>query len=239
MKTLKGVIVAVGLLVAGSAHGFSDDALKRVDRSATYSVLAENPGAYAGKDLLLGGTVVNAGPDRIEVAELPLDARYRPIVSFTSLGRFVVTSRERLDPSLYRRGVLVTVIGTVTAGQGGVPVLAGREFQPWKEPAKAAAPPPDAYETVYEDDEEYLDDGYVDDGVDEEYVYDGYVPSYYPYPYYYPYAYPSYYPYYPWSYGGSLFFGFGGGGRDHFGSGRGHSGGGGHGGRGGHMRGGR
>lgn len=178
-KTVIFLIVAL-LLAAGVAYPFSDHALSLVDPNITFDKLRENPDAYLGKRLLLGGTIIssvrNRGELRVEVAQLPLDAENRPDDSFRPDGTFIASTRNQDDFSDYKAGHFVSVVGSVSgtevistaSGEETVPEITVIEAQFWSYYVLTPEYPPG---TVY------------------RHYYD---------PDYYWNAYPYYYPYYPW-----------------------------------------
>lgn len=191
MTRLLLAVCFLALIGAVDARAFTNDALGRVDRTVTFIELAENPEAYLGKHILLGGTIVSAEETvrgtELDIDQLPLDADRRPSDQFASGGRFRAVSPKRLDPADYRPGTMVTLIGEVTGKvvaeyddeEETSPLLLVREIESWKRLG--------------------ADRGYGPPGADEpqpyvvhEYVY----PSYPTYPYY--------RPYYPWWPGGVI-----------------------------------
>jgi outer membrane lipoprotein len=215
MKPWAGLPVFLAMIAATTAHCFTAEALKQVDRRVAFYDLSRNPEVFVGKNVILGGSIIavakREGGTRLEIAELPLTSTNRPDPGYESTGRFLATTPDPLDRDIYRTGLLITVIGTVT-GRARVitdedeeiyPLLAVKEMRVWSyyEPPRVA----------YEAEPRTTD------------VYD-YPPPVYA-PYYYPY-YP-YYPYSPWWFGWGIYIG------DYWGHH--HDGHGGHGGYGGHA----
>ena len=57
MKKLPIMILPLLLLVGGCAHNLSKSSLALADRTITFVKLRENPDAYNGKFILLGGVI--------------------------------------------------------------------------------------------------------------------------------------------------------------------------------------
>jgi outer membrane lipoprotein len=111
------IAMASLLLLAGCAPVISRGALKQVDQSLTFEQLLENPEAYRGKTVLLGGNIIETQnfSDRtlITVLQSPLDFRKKPAVEDKSRGRFIVYVSGFLDPAIYRNGRKITAVGSV------------------------------------------------------------------------------------------------------------------------------
>jgi outer membrane lipoprotein len=192
------VIMLLVLCTATQGHPFTAGALKQVDRRVAYYDLARDPTVFVGKEVILGGAIIMVSSrergTRLEVAELPLTSADRPDPGFGSTGRFLATTADELDRRVYRPGLLITIIGTVTGrarvivdeDEESYPLLAVKEMRVWSD-----YEPPRATARVYEAEPETT------------YVYDYPPPAYIPY--YYPY-YP-YYPYSPWWFGWGIYFG--------------------------------
>ncbi len=118
------IAVAIVLLVVGCAPVISQRALEEVDRSVSFEQLLDNPDAYRGKTVLLGGTIIETQnfSDRtlITILQRPLGYRDRPTSEDVSMGRFILQVPGFLDPAIYRPGRKVTVVGSVM----------GREVRP-------------------------------------------------------------------------------------------------------------
>ncbi len=139
----RALILALFPLVffTGCAHWISDQSRALADRTITFSKLRENPDAFRGKFVLLGGTVAavarNAEGTSLEVIEYRLDSRELPDVVVPSRGRFLATTPESLDPAHFKPGALVSLMGEVVGAKvqplEGVaytyPVIAIREIR--------------------------------------------------------------------------------------------------------------
>jgi outer membrane lipoprotein len=107
--------------------------------------VAANPEVYAGKVLLVAGTIIEAKNlpqgTRLEVLQYPAGRRGRPQTHLSSGGRFLVLAPEYLETAIYRPGRAVTVAGEVTGQQElplgettyRYPVVTPRELYLWQE----------------------------------------------------------------------------------------------------------
>ena len=117
-----GILLVCLTLGSGCATGPSPvpEALApQVDRSVSFAQLLENPDAYVGKVLVLGGQVLQskrlADATRIEVLQLPLGDSERPVSQRTSSqGRFLAYEKTFLDPATLSDQPQVTIVGKVT-----------------------------------------------------------------------------------------------------------------------------
>lgn len=110
-------IAMASLLIAGCAPVISSRALRQVDQSLSFERLLEDPEAYRGKTVLVGGTIINIRnfPDRalITVLQRPLGFRNKPTSEDISGGRFILYVPGFLDPAIYHAGRKITVVGSV------------------------------------------------------------------------------------------------------------------------------
>jgi outer membrane lipoprotein len=126
MRKLLVLLPTLLLFLAGCAHDFSDKSLALVDRTISFGTLRENPDAYRGKFVFLGGSVANVTPvpegTLLEVAQYRLDSRGMPDQTAGTGGRFLATTPEFLDTATCKPGALVSMVGEVT----------GKKVQPLK-----------------------------------------------------------------------------------------------------------
>jgi len=106
---------------AGCSPPFPEELLQKVEKDVPFIALQKVPENYAGKLLLLGGTIVETKNltegTRIEVLQKPLDGEARPELSDRTDGRFLILAQQFLDGAVYQRGRMITVIGEVAAPQ--------------------------------------------------------------------------------------------------------------------------
>jgi outer membrane lipoprotein len=79
--------------------------------------MRQNPEAYVGKRVMLGGHILEVRnlpqSTYVTVLQTPLGFQDRPQPKEQSQGRFVVVYDGFLDPAIYEQGRLLTVAGTV------------------------------------------------------------------------------------------------------------------------------
>ncbi len=117
--------LTMAFLVSGCAHTISKQSLALADRTITFTTLQENPDAYRGKYVLLGGTVAEmtrtGDATQLEVKQYDLDSHEEPDLTAGPGGRFLAITPDALDAAAYK-GALVTVVGEVR----------GKKVQPLK-----------------------------------------------------------------------------------------------------------
>ncbi|ACM18724.1 outer membrane lipoprotein, Slp family [Geotalea daltonii FRC-32] len=124
------LLVLMMMSLSGCAGVFSDETLNRVEWDVPFSVLRVQPEQYEGRQFLLGGAIVAVRNGRhggeLEVAQLSTDDNGHIKDNPTSGGRFLARSGDFLDPAIFRRGMLVSLVGPVTGKE--VRELAGRDY---------------------------------------------------------------------------------------------------------------
>jgi outer membrane lipoprotein len=109
------------LMLLACSPPFPRELLEKVEKNVPYTALQKVPEKYAGKLLMLGGTIVDTKNQkegtRIEVLQKPLDGEGRPELTDETGGRFMVVTHQFLDSAVYHRGRMVTVIGEAAAPQ--------------------------------------------------------------------------------------------------------------------------
>jgi outer membrane lipoprotein len=110
-------VASLFLLAGGCAHVLSRQALLEVDPTLSFAQVKENPDAYKGKTLVLGGLIVDTRVDRqgttLEVLHYKLDRWGEPQSADEAGGRFLARTDRFLDPELYKPGLFITLTGTV------------------------------------------------------------------------------------------------------------------------------
>ena len=140
-KHILGIFIA--LVVIGCATGITQQSRSRVTFTGTFSELQKTPGGYVGEVVMLGGKILKTQASHtsseLTVLQLPLGSKYRPVNSDQSKGRFLVRSDQFLDPAIYQKGRLLTVVGILKGSQarniGGFeyvyPLLEAIEIKLW------------------------------------------------------------------------------------------------------------
>lgn len=109
-------IVAAALLAACGA-GISSQAKAKINYDGTFAQLQQHPDRYSGQVALLGGKIIESrvadGRTELVVLHLALDSWDKPKDEDSSQGRYLLQSRQFLDPAIYGQGALVTVVAQV------------------------------------------------------------------------------------------------------------------------------
>lgn len=177
MRTLffVGWLIVAGF-VAGCSHVLPPEALGLIEPGLDLVQVRENPSAYVGKTLLLGGKIVKTEAEQsgtvFEVLSYSVNRWGEPQEPDETAGRFLAKAQGFYDPDIYQPGRFLTMTATVV----------GEEFRPLKDYQY--------HYPVLRIDSLYL----WPKGYDPEYFYD--YRGYYNYP-----PWPGYYPYGPsWRY---------------------------------------
>ena len=82
-----------------------------------FEQVQQNFGYYQGSPVRWGGTVIevenNNDSSRIQILSYPLNYYGRPQIKKKHQGRFVIQSKEFLDPAVYKKDAEITVAGTL------------------------------------------------------------------------------------------------------------------------------
>ncbi|MBI4772638.1 MAG: Slp family lipoprotein [Deltaproteobacteria bacterium] len=148
-KTVLCVFLLAGAVAC--AHGLSRDAKSLVDYDGTALDVQQSPKEFMGRVVLWGGRIIETRvlKERTDVYVLqqPLDLDDRPLSSDDYLGRFIVRSPELLDPAVFNKDLMVSVVGTLMDGEVSnigereyiYPVIEPKEVKVW-EPKQDATP---------------------------------------------------------------------------------------------------
>ena len=131
------------MLVMGCAAGISQQSRSKVTYEGTFSALQKTPDAYKGEVVMLGGRIIEtkASPplSELTVLQLAIGSGDQPVDPDQSEGRFIVQTQQILDPEIYQKGMLITVVGTLEGSKilsiGGFdytyPLVAPVEIKLW------------------------------------------------------------------------------------------------------------
>jgi outer membrane lipoprotein len=131
------------IVLAGCASGLSQRSLAKVTYTGTFKALQENPNRFVDEIALFGGKILEANTapasSELMVLQMPLDNNNRPDNPDQSTGRFLVRTKQFLDPAIYQKGGLLSTVGVVKGGQaraiGGLnyvyPLLEAVEIKLW------------------------------------------------------------------------------------------------------------
>ena len=118
------------IFVTGCTAGISQHSRSKVTYTGTFSALQKTPDAHKGEVVILGGRVIEAETSpslsQLFVLQLPLDTWERPVNPDQSEGRFIVQTKQLLDPAVYQKDMLLTVVGTLKGSK--VESIGGFEY---------------------------------------------------------------------------------------------------------------
>jgi outer membrane lipoprotein len=109
------------MLVMGCATGISRQSRSKVTYTGSFSALQKTPDDYKGEIVMLGGKIIETTTpsplSELTVLQLAVDSSGRPVNLDQSEGRFIVQTRQLLDPAIYQKDMLLTVVGTLKGSQ--------------------------------------------------------------------------------------------------------------------------
>ncbi len=165
MRSLIPFIFLLSLMPPGCTRAISEQARKMVDTDATFMQVRENPDRFIGKHIMVGGRIagVKHTPEgtSIEIVQFDLTDSGAPADTFISSGRFLATSSEFLDALIFRKGMLIILVGEIKGKkmqridemEYSYPVIAMREWYLWPgsdwEKSSFYPPPPPMYDPYY------------------------------------------------------------------------------------------
>lgn len=121
-RAVQLIVVFVVFSIIGCASGISKKARSQVTFSDSFKVLQASPNRYVGETVLLGGkileTLATSDSSEITVLELSLSKQGRPVDGAKSGGRYLVRSDQFLDPAIYKKDTLLTVVGKISGKEG-------------------------------------------------------------------------------------------------------------------------
>jgi outer membrane lipoprotein len=138
------ILLITLLLFTGCASVISEQSRKLVDSNDPFKVIKQAPDAYIGKHVMLGGRIANvknsAEGAQLEIVQFELSSTGYPEDTFISYGRFLATSSSYMDPMIYRKGMLITLVGEIKGKKTmrlddmdyTYPVLTMREWYIWR-----------------------------------------------------------------------------------------------------------
>jgi outer membrane lipoprotein len=105
------------MLVMGCAAGISQQSRSKVTYTGSFSALQKTPDVYKGEVIILGGRIIETKASsplsELTVLQLALGSSGRPENLDQSEGRFIVQTNQLLDPAIYQKDMLLTVVGTL------------------------------------------------------------------------------------------------------------------------------
>jgi len=109
------------IFLMGCAYGISQQSRSKVTYAGTFSELQKTPYIYKDEIIMLGGKIletnVSSTLSELTVLQLALDNNDRPVNLDQSHGRFLVQSKKFLDPAIYQKGILLTLVGKLKGSE--------------------------------------------------------------------------------------------------------------------------
>jgi outer membrane lipoprotein len=109
------------MFLMGCATGISRQSRSKVTYSGTFSELQKTPDVYKDEIIMLGGKIletnVSSTLSELTVLQLALGNNGRPVNLDQSHGRFLVQSKQFLDPAIYQKGMLLTLVGKLKGSE--------------------------------------------------------------------------------------------------------------------------
>jgi len=145
-------LAAALFILAGCAPVISEKTLGQMDRGLNLEEVLKDPGAYTGRTIVLGGTILAVenleGRTVAEVIEQEMNSHLKPITPENSAGRFLVEFDGFKDPAVYTKGRRITVAGTITGVEKRTigktaytyPVIRPAEHYLWEETSASTEP---------------------------------------------------------------------------------------------------
>ena len=135
-------VVLLLLLLGACASGPTFDT-SQLDRSLTPAVVSAQPQSATGRQVLWGGIILGvtnrAHSTLVDMQAYPLGYREKPRPDEAPLGCFLVEQSGFLEPAVYTKGRLLTVVGTlirIDTGKTGeaeqaCPVIDAQQLYLW------------------------------------------------------------------------------------------------------------
>ena len=118
-KHILGIFLV--MLVVGCAAGITQQSRSLVTFTGSFSELQKTPDSFIDEVVILGGMILEIQSSQtsseVIVLQLPLGSKSRPVNSDQSKGRFLVQTDQFLDPAIFQKGRLLTVVGTLKTSQ--------------------------------------------------------------------------------------------------------------------------
>jgi outer membrane lipoprotein len=146
MRHLLLVIISSVLFSAGCTTIISEQSRKLIDTNDSFKIIKQSPDVYIGKHVMLGGRIANvknsADGAQLEIVQFDLSPSGYPEDTFISYGRFLAQNGSFMDPLVFRKGMLITLVGEIKGKKTlrledidyTYPVLTMREWYLWREP---------------------------------------------------------------------------------------------------------
>lgn len=143
MRYIMTVTLLSMLTLTGCAAVISEQSRKLVDSNAAFQTIKASPDNYMGRIIMLGGRIADirnsSDGAQLEIVQFDLNSQGYPEDSFLSYGRFLATESRFMDPLIFKRGMLITVVGELKMKKTmrlddmdyTYPVISMREWYLW------------------------------------------------------------------------------------------------------------
>ena len=146
MKSLRLTMLILFMAAALSSCAVMSNQIRQEAQPAIpFKDLLQNPNAYIGKTVILGGYILDTmnvpNETLITVLETPLSYNEEPKSKDYSQGRFIIAYKGFLDPAVYKKDRMITVGGTfvgivmkdVEKAPHAFPKIESRQLYLWPE----------------------------------------------------------------------------------------------------------
>jgi outer membrane lipoprotein len=121
VKAMLAALILTAL--AGCAPVISKGVLDTADKNVNFADILKDPAKYTGRTVVVGGAILSSRnlEDRteIEVLQMPLGYRLKPVNPEESAGRFILVFKGFKDPAIYSEGKKITAVGKVEGSMKG------------------------------------------------------------------------------------------------------------------------
>jgi outer membrane lipoprotein len=109
------------MFLAGCATGISRESRLKVTYTGTFSELQKTPETYTDEIIMVGGKIietrVSSDLSELVVLQFELDNNGQPVNLDQSNGRFIVRSKQFLDPAVYQKATLISLVGKLKGSE--------------------------------------------------------------------------------------------------------------------------
>lgn len=151
MKKLM-LLTGLALFLQGCSYAISPALTSQADKTLSLHLIEQDPGAHAGKIVILGGTIIRtANTDHgtlIEVEARALDYWGKPLRTKRTGGRFLLRYPAALNSFQYAPGRELTAAAQVAGNSRALddssapcPFFLSKELKLWKDERKARTGP--------------------------------------------------------------------------------------------------
>ena len=117
MKLTHMIVFILLIAINGCTPIFSEQTRKMINTDASFKSVKAAPESYIGKTIMLGGRIAKVSNSvegsYLEIVQFDLTSSSFPEDTFLSYGRFLAVSDSFLDPMIFSRGALITLVGEI------------------------------------------------------------------------------------------------------------------------------